>query len=327
MKSDDHLQPHLASGWNSSRLSDQSGKRFLITGGSSGLGLALAKVLVDHGGSVTITARSESKAVYAMKVSGAQDCIALNLADLDSIHAAAKLITAPYDVLFLNAGIMAPPFSKTVDGFESQMGTNHLGHFAFAGLIRKQISERLVVTTSLMARMGTFGDRTSVEIRDRCLGIGRYSPWSSYADSKLANLLFVHELERRRLLLGGGFVPLAAHPGWARTNLFRPLRTDAALVTDHFGRVQQRLSSSVSDFASRFFSQSAEKGSLPLLCAGTFPNIKHAAFFGPDGFLGLKGAPTYTHSKPLAYDSDLAARLWQVSEELTGVRWEDTAHA
>jgi NAD(P)-dependent dehydrogenase (short-subunit alcohol dehydrogenase family) len=327
MKNDDQSQPHLASGWNTSRLPDQSGKRFLITGGTSGLGLELAKALVQQGGYVTITARSESKAVSGMKVSGAQDCVALDLADLNSIHAAAKLITSPYDVLFLNAGIMAPAFSKTQDGFESQMGTNHLGHFAFAGLIRKHIRGRLVVTSSLMARMGTFGDRGSLEIRDRCLGIGRYSPWSSYADSKLANLLFVHEMERRRVLLGGGFLPLAAHPGWARTNLFRSLRPDGPAVDDRLGRVQQKLSSSLMGFASRFFSQSAEKGSLPLLCAGTFADLKHTAFFGPDGFLGLKGSPAYTHSKLLAYDSDLAARLWQVSEELTGVRWEDTAHA
>jgi len=320
MNTDEVNEPHLAGGWGTKSMPDQTGKSFLITGGTSGLGLEVAKALVNHGGNVTITARSESKAIDAMKVSGAQDCIALDLCDLASIHSAAKLVTATYDVVFLNAGIMATPFNKTVDGFESQLGTNHLGHFAFAGLIQKFIGNRLVVTSSLAARMGTFGDRSKDEIRDRCRGIGRYSPWASYGDSKLANLLFIHELERRRIRAGRGFVPLAAHPGVARTNLAK----GAAGMRQFPGvALMEKISSAVFGL----MSQSAERGALPLLCAATLPGINHTAFVGPSGFLDLKGSPSFTHSKALAYDPVLASALWQVSEELTGVTWEDSAYA
>jgi NAD(P)-dependent dehydrogenase (short-subunit alcohol dehydrogenase family) len=320
MNTDEVNQPHLADGWDVRSIPDQTGKSFLITGGTSGLGLEVAKALVNRGGKVTITARSESKAVTAMKYSGAQDCIALDLSDLASIHSAAKLVTSTYDAVFLNAGIMAPPFTKTIDGFESQLGTNHLGHFAFAGLIKEFIGDRLVVTSSLAARFGTFGDKSIDEIRDRCRGIGRFSPWGAYGDSKLANLLFVHELERRRIRAGKGFIPLAAHPGVAKTNLAK-----GASGTGHFAGI-----ASVEKFSDAIFgliSQSAERGALPLLCAATLPGINHTAFMGPSGFINLKGSPTFTHSKALAYDPALAAALWQVSEELTGITWEDSAHA
>ena len=320
MNTEEFNQPHLASGWNAASIPDQTAKSFLITGGTSGLGLEVAKVLVARGGNVTITARSESKAVVAMKASGAQDCIALDLCDLASVHSASKLVTSTYDVVFLNAGIMATPFGKTVDGFELQLGTNHLGHFAFAGLIEKFIGDRLVVTSSLAARMGTFGDKSKAEISDRCMGVGRYSPWASYGDSKLANLLFVHELERRRIRSGKGFVPLAAHPGLARTNLMKGV-TGLGPVSRH------ALVEKVSNALVGSVAQSAERGALPILCAATIAGVHHTAFFGPDGFLDLKGSPKITHSKALAYDPNLAATLWQVSEELTGVRWEDTAHA
>jgi NAD(P)-dependent dehydrogenase (short-subunit alcohol dehydrogenase family) len=163
-------QPELPTGWDTSKIPDQSGKRFLITGGNSGLGLESAKALVAKGAHVTITARSEVKGVAAMATTGAQEFLELDLADLSSVRSAAAKITEPFNVVLLNAGIMVPPFAKTVDGFESQLGTNFLGHFAFAGLIEKFVTDRWVVTTSFVHRFGNFGDQTKETIRNRCRG-------------------------------------------------------------------------------------------------------------------------------------------------------------
>jgi hypothetical protein len=203
-------QPALTPGWDASNIPDQSGARFLITGGTSGLGFESAKALVAKGAHVTITARSEVKGIAAMQSTGAQEFLELDLADLASVRRAAATINEPFNVVLLNAGIMVPPFGKTVDGFESQLGTNFLGHFAFAGLIEKFVTDRWVVTTSFVHRFGNFGDQTKETIRNRCRGIGKYSPWISYGDSKLADLIFVNELERRRIARGFGAIPLAA---------------------------------------------------------------------------------------------------------------------
>ena len=307
-------QPELPTGWDTTKIPDQSGKRFLITGGNSGLGLESAKALVAKGAHVTITARSAIKGVAAMASTGAQEFLELDLADLASVRTAAAKITEPFNVVFLNAGIMVPPFSKTVDGFESQLGTNFLGHFAFAGLIEKFVTDRWVVTTSFVHRFGNFGDQTKETIKNRCRGIGHYSPWVSYGDSKLADLIFVNELERRRVSRGFGAIPLAAHPGWAHTNLTK--------------RVSKAdLSSRVNELVAVKVAQSAAEGALPLLCAATLPGITHTAFLGPDKFFELKGSPKFTHGKALAYDQMLATNLWQVAEELTGVAWENSSHA
>jgi len=307
-------QPHLPAGWNTSRIPDQSGRRYLITGGNSGLGLESARALVAKGAHVTIASRSRVKGAAAMAETGAQELMELDLADLSSVRRAAASVTEAYDVVFLNAGIMAPPFSKTVDGFESQLGTNFLGHFAFAGLIEKYVKERWVVTTSLAHRLGNFGDQSTAAIENRCLGIGRYSPWIAYGDSKLADLIFVNELERRRVARGYGAIPMAAHPGWSQTNLFK-------------NPVKAHVVAKLSDAVAGKFAQSGAAGALPLLCAAVYPNITHTALLGPDGFLELKGSPKFTHGKALAYDPGLASRVWQVAEKLTGVTWDNSPHA
>ena len=307
-------QPTVPPNWGASNIPDQTGARFLITGGNSGLGLESAKALVAKGAHVTVTARSQVKGIAAMQSTGAQEFLELDLADFASVRRAAATITEPFNVVLLNAGIMVPPFAKTVDGFESQLGTNFLGHFAFAGLIEKFVINRWVVTTSFVHRFGNFGDQTKETIRNRCRGIGKYSPWISYGDSKLADLIFVNELERRRIARGFGAIPMAAHPGWAHTNLTKTVsKVDVA--------------SRLNELVAIKLAQSAAEGALPLLCAATLSGITHTAFFGPDKYFELKGSPKFTHGKALAYDQTLATNLWQVAEELTGVSWENSPHA
>lgn len=307
-------QPNLPAGWSASRIADQSGKRYLVTGGNSGLGLETAKALVAKGAHVTVTARTAIKGAVAMAETGASEFIEMDLGSLASIRSAATKVTEPYNAVFLNAGIMAVPFAKTVDGFESQLGVNFLGHFAFAGLIERFVTDRWVVTSSLAHRMGGFGNQTITEIKNRCLGVGHYSPWIAYGDSKLADLILVNEMERRRLSRGYGAIPLAAHPGWANTNLFKS-PTKAHPI------------SQLSDVVAGKFAQTGAEGALPLLCAAVLGGINHTAFLGPDGLFELKGTPKFTHAKALAYDQQLASNLWQVAEELTGVTWENSPHA
>jgi len=293
-------------------MGDQSGKRFLITGGTSGLGLAAATALTEKGGEVTITARDPKKGARAQDESGAAHLIELDLADLSSVRDCASKITTPFDVVILNAGVMAIPYRLTRDGFEMQLGTNHLGHFAFAGLIKDQIKDRLISVSSQAHRLGTFGDHSKEEIRSRALGKGKYSPWAAYGDSKLANLLFVNEIERRRLRQKWSFISIAAHPGWSNTNLVKV----APMMAGRSFQAKAMIATSA------LLAQTPLEGAYPTLCAATYPNILGAAYLGPRGLGEMRGTPKFTHGKALAYDQVLARNLWEVSEELTGVTWE-----
>ena len=294
-------------------MGDQSGKKFLITGGTSGLGLAAATALTAKGGEVTITARDPKKGARAQESSGAAHLIALDLANLASIRDCAASISNEFDVVILNAGVMAIPYRLTADGFEMQLGTNHLGHFAFAGLIKNQIKDRLISVASQAHRLGTFGDHSKDEIRTRALGKGKYSPWSSYGDSKLANLLFVNEIERRRLREKWNFVSIAAHPGWANTNLQKV----GPMMAGRSFQAKAMIATSA------LLAQTPLEGAYPVLAAATYPNILGASYLGPRGLGEMRGTPKFTHGKALAYDQTLAKNLWEVSEELTGVTWEN----
>jgi NAD(P)-dependent dehydrogenase (short-subunit alcohol dehydrogenase family) len=309
--------PVVEDGWTSSFMPDLSGKKYLITGGTSGLGLEAAKALVLKGAHVTITARKEAKGLDAQRYSKAQRVLALDLADLNSVREAAKQITEDIDVLICNAGVMVTPYRFTKDGFELQMGTNHLGHFAFAGLIHNKIKERLISVASVAHRIGNFGPGTQTSIRKKCMGEGSYSPWKAYGASKLANLLFINELERRRLQFDYSFTPLAAHPGFSNTRLTRvgPAMAGKPL--------KERWMGAMTDICG----QSAHDGALPMLYAASMPGIKGATYYGPRKFAQMRGTPMVVHGKAMSYDQTLAANLWQVSEELTGVSWENSAHA
>ena len=299
--------------WSASDLSDQRGKRFLITGATSGIGKEAARELARVGASVTIAARDLAKAekVKSELSSARVDLLELDLTDLESVRAAARKVDYKIDVLILNAGIMAIPFKTTKDGFEMQIGTNHLGHFAFAGLIRDRIEERIVTVSSQAHRTGSFGANSPDAIRDIFLGRNKYSAWGAYGASKLANLLFTFELERRARSNNWKFHAFAAHPGYSNTNL-------QAVGPQFRGNLWEERATSL---LNSVVAQSASRGALPMLCAATFPNLYGATYLGPDGFMEMRGFPRAVRARSIAYDQNLAANLWQVSEELTGVIW------
>jgi NAD(P)-dependent dehydrogenase (short-subunit alcohol dehydrogenase family) len=304
---------HIPSGWSAKDLPDLTGKHFVITGGTSGIGKEAARELVRAGANVTITARNLEKAEVVQKElsNNKVSVIKLDLADLNSVRKAAREITQSIDVLILNAGVMAVPFTKTADDFELQMGTNHLGHFALAGLLSQQITSRVVSISSQAHRTGSFGDGSVQAIRDICLGNNKYQPWAAYGASKLANLLFTFELQRLATARGYIFSAFAAHPGYSNTNL-------QSVGPKMRGSLREERATA---FMNSIVAQSAAKGALPTLCAATFPNLYGASYIGPDGLLEMRGYPKATRARSIAYDQPLARNLWSVSEELTGVQW------
>jgi NAD(P)-dependent dehydrogenase (short-subunit alcohol dehydrogenase family) len=294
-------------GWSASDIPDLTGKRFLITGGTSGIGKEAARDLARAGAHVTITARSAAKgaATVAEFANERVEFKLLDLADLSSVRNFAKEFTSSIDVLILNAGVMATPFSLTKDRFELQVGTNHLGHFALTGLLQKQIKNRVVSVSSQMHRTARIANYSIDDLRNKAKGVGAYNPWSAYAFSKLANLLFIHEVERRQMRNNWNLEAVAAHPGYADTNLVA-----GASIQDRAGAL-----------ANAIFAQSAQRGALPTLCAATYPGLYGASYIGPDGFMEMRGFPKLTRAAAIAYDQRLAKDLWSVSEELTGISW------
>ncbi len=301
------------------QIPDQHGRTAIVTGANSGLGLVTARELARVGARVVVACRNTGKGDAARReieaaVPGAVlEVSELDLSSLASVHAFADRFGAAHeglDLLVNNAGVMAPPRSTTSDGFELQLGTNHLGHFALTGLLIEGMEgrkdARVVTLSSGAHRIGRI-DFDDLQ-RERS-----YNRWRAYGQSKLANLLFALELDRRLRTAGSTVTSLAAHPGYAATNL----QSAAAPTID---RVVMALTN-------RLVAQSADMGALPTLYAATYPGLPGGTFVGPDGLAEQRGHPKPVAPSSAARDEAVAERLWRVSEELTGVSFPVAAAA
>jgi NAD(P)-dependent dehydrogenase (short-subunit alcohol dehydrogenase family) len=301
----------MSAKWTADQIPDQSGRVAVVTGANSGLGLVTARELAKAGAHVVIACRNTTKGeaaaaeVRAAAPGSQPELEALDLADLASVRDFAARFRTGHDgldLLILNAGVMAPPRRTTADGFEMQFGTNHLGHFALAGLLldtMEGLEDARVVTVSSGAhKIGRIGF-------DDLQGERRYRRWSAYGQSKLANLLFALELDRRLRAAGSTVRSLAAHPGYAATNL----QSASAPPLDRLVMI----------FSNFVIAQSAEMGTLPILYAATNPDAEGGTYIGPDGIAEQRGYPKVVSPSGAARDEDVARRLWEVSEELTGV--------
>jgi protochlorophyllide reductase len=301
--------------WSVSDAPPLSSRTVLVTGATSGLGLASACGLASRGARVLVAGRDETRTAEAVRqaqaaaaLGGSAEPLALDLASLASISAAAQDVaqrTEALDVLMNNAGIMAPPYGRTQDGFETQIGTNHLGHFALTAgllpLLQQAPAPRVVTVSSAAHRMGQL-DPDDLQWERR-----RYQAWPAYGASKLANLLFTSEMQRRADAAGSPLLAVAAHPGWSATNL---QLAGPRIAHNPIGRAATRLANAV-------VGQSAADGALPQLYAATMPDVRGDEYLGPDGFAESRGGPTRVGRSGAARDADLARRLWERSEELT----------
>src|SRR3954449_6851826 len=301
--------------WTAADIPDLTGRRAVVTGANSGLGLQIALELARHGAAVTLAVRNAEKGDAAARTirqeaSGADvEIKALDLADLESIREFAAGQADPLHILVNNAGVMALPRRTTKDGFEMQLGTNHLGHFALTGLL---LSRLLEAPTPRVVTMSS-GAHAYGRIRFGNLqGERHYQRWLAYGQSKLANLLFAFELARRAASADLDLTSVAAHPGYAATNL----QLQAGEMEDN------PLKKATWSVANRLFAQSDAQGALPALYAATMPDVVGGEYFGPDGHGGMHGYPTRAPTTRAARNRELAARLWAVSEELTGVSYK-----
>ena len=300
--------------WSADDVPDQAGRTFIVTGANSGLGYETTVELAGHGGRVIMAVRSGAKGeqalakLRALHPDASLELRLLDLSDLDSVRAFAEGTVAdriPVDVLINNAGIMMPPRSLTRQGFESQFATNHLGHFALTGLLLEMLKggrdARVVTVSSNLHKRGSiqFDDLT---------GARRYTPTAFYAQSKFANVLFGLELDRRLRASGLPVKSLLAHPGYSATNLQSTGPTG--------------LRNLALKLSNRLFAQDVKMGVLSQLYAATDPNAQSGQFIGPDGRGESRGHPTVVQPVEAAKNPAVAARLWSVSEELTGVHYD-----
>ncbi|MGP4012543.1 oxidoreductase [Streptomyces sp. 4N124] len=288
--------------WDVARLPGLTGRTVVVTGANSGIGLTAADALARVGAHVVFAVRDlERGRAAAATVSGSTEVRRLDLADLQSVRDFADGWRDPIHVLINNAGVMMLPRQRTRDGFEMQFGTNHLGHFALTNLLLPYVQDRVVTLSSGAHRWGA----VTIAFDDLNLTAG-YTPRRAYAQSKLANLLFTLELQRRLTESGSSVRAYAAHPGYAATNL----QSHAANPVARAGMA----------LGNRFFAQDDRAGALPTLYAAT-QDLPGASYVGPDGLGELRGAPTLVGRTQAASDPAVARRLWTVSEELTGVTW------
>ncbi|MDP9094886.1 MAG: oxidoreductase [Actinomycetota bacterium] len=286
--------------WTAADMVDQTGRHVIITGANSGLGAACARELARAGASVLLACRNVAKGESAAaQMSGDVEVRQLDLADLSSVRAFADGVET-VDVLVNNAGVMAVPQARTADGFEMQIGTNHLGHFALTGLLLPKLTDRVVTLSSGVHRVGR------IDLNDLNWERRRYRAWAAYGQSKLANLMFAFELQRRLAAAGSAVRSLAAHPGYAATEL-----------QSHTESVLDR----VMVIGNRLIAQPADRGALPALYAAAVADIAGGSFVGPDGLGELTGHPRLVGSSKASRDEAVAARLWTLSERLTAVTY------
>lgn len=307
----------MAGKWSAADIADQTGRVAVVTGANSGIGLVTARELARAGADVVLACRDERKgeaAAAEVRVHGpgSASFAALDLADLDSVRAFAERFASTHDRLDLlvnNAGVMAIPLRLTADGFEMQLGTNHLGHFALTGLLLERLlataAARIVTVSSIVHKRG----RINFEDLN---GERHYDGAKAYGQAKLANLLFTFELDRRLRAAAAAPISVAAHPGYSATNL--------QLVGPQMQG--SRLTEAAMRIANAIVAQSPEAGALPTLYAATFPGLEGGSYVGPDGPLEMRGRPKLVGASARARNTEDAARLWTVSEELTGVRYE-----
>lgn len=306
-------------GWTVDGLPDLSGRTWVVTGANSGLGLHTAEGLARRGAKVILACRDPERGCGAVErieraVAGAQvEAHRLDLADLSSVAEFAERVCSAHDRLHglvNNAGVMAVPRAETRDGFELQLGTNHLGHFALTGRLLSRLiavpGARVVTVTSLVHRIG--------KIRfDDLMGQRRYDKWLAYGQSKLANLLFTLELDRRAKRSGLDLVAVAAHPGYASTNL----QSTSAKGSG------SRLAAAIYRLGDLTAAQTAEAGAWPSLFAAADASVVPGELIGPAGPFQMRGRPTRVRPHRSALDTGVAAELWRVSEQLTAVRWPE----
>jgi NAD(P)-dependent dehydrogenase (short-subunit alcohol dehydrogenase family) len=305
-----------AATWTVADIGDQTGRVAVVTGATSGLGLQTALALADHGATVVLTGRDPGRTASALDqvraaVPGAQVQTAeLDLASLESVRKAAADLTARFpriDLLINNAGLMMPPYGLTKDGFELQFGTNHLGHFALTGLVLPAL---LPVAGSRVVTVSSNGHRAGRMDFDNLMSSRHYRRMAAYGRSKLANLMFTYELQRRLAAADARTIALAAHPGTARTELTRHMPSVAnAVMGPRFDRLNS------------WWLQDAAMGALPSLRAATDPDAIGGTYYGPGGFLQFTGNPVVVRSNGRSHNAEAQRRLWAESEQLTGVTY------
>jgi NAD(P)-dependent dehydrogenase (short-subunit alcohol dehydrogenase family) len=288
----------MTANWDIADIPDLRGRTFVVTGANSGLGAVTARVLANAGGRVIMACRNVDKAEAVASEIGAIGRLVqvrqLDLADLASVRAFAASVDE-VDTLINNAGLMAVPKRRTVDGFESQVGINHLGHFALTGLLIERIRSRVVTMSSGLHVLG------SIDLDDLNWEKRRYRRMRAYGASKLANLLFAYELQRRLTLAGSQVLSVAAHPGYAATNLQGHTESFLDLIMK----------------ITRGFAQSSQMGALSEIYAATGP-VEPGGYYGPKR---LRGYPRRVQANAKSRDPEVAARLWKLSEKLTGVKF------
>ncbi|MGH8461287.1 MAG: oxidoreductase [Stenotrophobium sp.] len=307
----------MAAQWSTDNIPPQAGKMAIVTGANSGLGLETVAGLAGAGATVIMACRNPAKAQSALaeirrRVPAAKaELMPLDLSDLASVHQFAQDYSRRFprlDILCNNAGVMALPYQQTRDGFEMQIGTNHLGHFALTGLLLERLQAApaaRVVTVASIAHRGTRG----LNLDDLHWQRESYKKNEGYARSKLANLLFSFELSRRLQAAHSTILAAAAHPGYAATNIVGAASEGSAI---------KRL---LVNIGNAVLAQPASMGALPTLYAATMPDVSSGDYYGPSGLFEFRGYPKKVGSKHTAQDTAAAAKLWSLSEQMTGVRY------